>query len=553
MSLGSRANRIVFQIVITLFLGIVAVSAAFASNDLQQQYDAAEHAQAAGDMSLAAQEYKKFLSDALDTLAKMNQEIGATGKSLELFDEAVALAPGNVQLLIDYAEAARVAGDLQKSKLLALEAANVNPHSAAAHLELGKILLLMNQSEQAKTELEAAVAIDSNYADGLALARAYLQLKNEKSSDQLFTEMLKAYGDHASIRLDFGLAYAESGYSEQAIGEFKKAIAENSKLSGAHYSLGAAYLQRMGEIDFPKAEKEFQDELKISPNDVLSYTQLGYIELSQHRYAEAEIALKRASILNPKDPDIFLSLGQLYVDVKKPLDAETALRISISLTSDVSRNHYQVQRAHYLLGRLLLETGHPSEAKTEMQIAAQLLQQNSQQTQGKSVKANLGMTIKPVSPWNDNDKGVNSSAIAQEMDFEKRIGPAIADSYNNLGAISAKNKNYSEALSYFKDAQKWNPSLDGLDYNLGRAAYAMGEYAQAVPPLQQYLLAHPDSLGARSILSICQYQQKNYSDVVVILQPIQEHIQSIPALEEIYMDSLEKSRTHSPDATQENP
>ncbi len=277
------------------------------------------------------------------------------------------------------------------------------------------------------------------------------------------------------------------------------------------------------------------------------------MELSQHRYAEAEIALKRASMLNPNDPDVFLSLGQLYVDVKKPLDAETALRMSILLTSDISRNHYQVQRAHYLLGRLLLETGHPSEAKTEMQIAAQLLQQSSQQTQGKPDNSASGMTIKHVSPWNDKDKAVNSSAIAQEMDFEKRIGPAIADSYNNLGAISAKNKNYADALSFFKEAQKWNPSLDGLDYNLGRAAYAMGEYAQAVPLLQQYLLSHPDSLGARSILSVCQYQQGNYSDVVVTLQPVQEHIQSIPALEEIYMDSLEKSRVHSPDATHKNP
>ncbi len=232
---------------------LVLASPAFATNDLQQQYDAAEHAHAAGDMSLAAQEYKIFLSDALDTLAKMNQEIGATGKSLELFDEAVALAPGNFQLQIDYAEAARIAGDLPKAKLLAVDATNANPHRAATHLELGKILLLMNQSEQAKTELEAAVAIDSNYPDGLALARAYLQLKNEKSADQLFTEMLKAYGDHASIHLDFGLAYAESGYSEQAIVEFKKAIAEDRKLPGAHYSLGAAYFQRMGEIDFPEA------------------------------------------------------------------------------------------------------------------------------------------------------------------------------------------------------------------------------------------------------------------------------------------------------------
>ena len=169
--------------------------------------------------------------------------------------------------------------------------------------------------------------------------------------------MLKGFGDTAQLHMDIGLQYAETDYSEQAEQEFKKAIAENDKLPGAHYSLGAAYLQNMGEMNFPKAAGEFRKELEISPNDILSHSQLGYIAMKQHDFPEAETQLLRASTLAPQDPDIDLMLGQLYIEMNQPAKAEAALRRSIELTREPSRNNYQVQRAHYLLARVLMQSG----------------------------------------------------------------------------------------------------------------------------------------------------------------------------------------------------
>ena len=65
-------------------------------------------------------------------------------------------------------------------------------------------------------------------------------------------------------------------------------------------------------MNFPKAAAEFRKELEISPNDLLSHSQLGYIAMKQHDFPEAETELLRASTLAPQDPDIDFMLGQLY-------------------------------------------------------------------------------------------------------------------------------------------------------------------------------------------------------------------------------------------------
>ena len=105
---------------------------------------------------------------------------------------------------------------------------------------------------------------DPNYVDGLALARADLTLKEEAQAATIFREMLKGFGDTAELHMDIGLQYAETDYSEQAEREFKKAIAENDKLPGAHYSLGR-HLQNMGEINFPRRRPSSAKNSKFLP------------------------------------------------------------------------------------------------------------------------------------------------------------------------------------------------------------------------------------------------------------------------------------------------
>ncbi|OJV43241.1 MAG: hypothetical protein BGO25_07675 [Acidobacteriales bacterium 59-55] len=506
-------------------------------SDLQQLYEAAQRAQSNGDLAHAAQDYQGFLVTALRHLAEGHVHAGDYPGGAKLFDEALAVMPERAatDLHLAYAQAALLARDIPTAKVQAQAVVTVDPKNAEARLVLGEALLQMDENVEARKQLEAAVALDSNYKNGLALATAYLALSDTKNAARLFSEMSAGFGDKAAIHLDFGRAYAEAGDPDLAITEFKKAIALDPRLPEAHYCLGASYLLSQGQVGFPEAVKEFHRELELNPNDYFSLAQLGYVAFTERRFAEAEASLKRAAALDPLNPDNPLLLGQVYMQLNRPAEAEAALRKAIALTTDLARNHYQVQRAHYLLGRLLVQTGHADEAKREMQISASLLKQNMMRDQAKLRGAPMGETA-GIAPFERplDQAPMDAKAKRELENFTARTAPALADGYNNLGAIAAGSDEFATATGYFEKAAKWNPSLEGLDYNWGRAAFSANLYAQAVPPLSRYLAAHPQEQGARRVLGVSYFMLKNYAAVVRTLEPIASSLAATPQLANMY-------------------
>jgi Flp pilus assembly protein TadD len=125
--------------------------------------------------------------------------------------------------------------------------------------------------------------------------------------------------------------------------------------------------------------------------------------------------------------------------------------------------------------------------------------------------------------------------------MREQVRLPVADSYNNLGAIAATNNDYSGAVTYFKRAAVWNPSLDGLDYNCGRAAFAGAQFADAIMPLSRYLNSHPDDTGARSVLAISQFMTGNYRGCIETLQFTIGKSDLVPQVEYVYAESMIKT------------
>lgn len=526
---------------------IAQVAGSSPSNDdsLRQHYSAAENAQAASNLDQAKVEYKAFLAEILHRLADHRAQTGDFERATELFEQALPLASHDSGLRLDYAEARRAAGDLEEAQSMATAVVQADPQNARAHFVLGRILLRRNENERATNQLEIAVTREPTFEHGYLLGGAYLKRKSPDRAIAVFAEMLAGLGDTPAIHMEFGRAFAEAGYPEQGIEEFKKTLAKDDKFPGAHYSLGAAYLVGLADAAFPEAAEEFRKELKYHPDDVLSLYQLGYIAVSQHQLKEAEEYLGRAAALDPTNPDVYLSVGQVYAETERRTEAEASLRKSIDLTKNLSRNHYQVQRAHYLLGRLLLQTGRPEEAKQELQIADQLLKQSVASNQGQGDQGSA--QSRPPGDASANARvaaaheASDPETVKQMEAYEKKVGPAIADSYNNLGAILATSDQFSEALEFFQQAAVWNPSLEGIDYNWGKAALAAEQYDQAIAPLTRYLQSHPDDTAMRAALGASLFKLKRYSESIVIVKPMEIELNANPQLDYVYSVSLVKS------------
>ncbi len=288
---------------------------------LQQHYVAAQRFQSAHEMDKAAYEYKVFLTDALGELAIRRAQAGQYEKAAADFDEALTFAPHSGVLQLEYAQAALQSGDLAHAKLLAEKVSGESPQNARAHLILGQVLLRENMNQEARRELERAVALDSTFENGYELAVACLNTGDQPCAANLFHEMTSSFGDTALIHMYFGQAYLNSDFQSNAVQEFQKAIAKDSRLPGAHYSLAAAYLAAAGESRLSDAKAELRKEIAISPKGAMPYAALGHLEAGEQHYSEAETYLKRAAELDATNPDTFLYLGQLYADMKRPAEA----------------------------------------------------------------------------------------------------------------------------------------------------------------------------------------------------------------------------------------
>ncbi len=521
------------------------------AGSLQQHYNDAQELQRTGKLNEAADQYRAFLADALGQLAMGYGLVHDYPQAAPLFDEALALEPGSPSLLLDYARTALMLGDLPRARTLATAFIEKYPGNreqlAQAHQLLGRTLLKLNRNQEARKELEAAVELDPTFPNGYDLAVACLDLNDEKCAVQVFNEMEKSFGDTAQIHMAFGRAYGESDFQPRAITEFKRAIEEDPRLPGVHYLLAAILLATSGdESHMESAEAELKKELVISPRDSMTYTALGKIAVTRKNYPEAETYLKKAILLGPQSPDAYLYLGQMYFETNRSAEAETALRQCIQLTTDVSRNRYQVQRAHFLLGRILVLKGQQDEAHTEMNISRELA--NKTLAQDKSALTGLTETSASENAQAPVAEGATQSpmpaatadplALQRVESMREQIKLPVADSYNNLGAIAATNNDFSGAVRYFKSAAVWNPSLEGLDYNLGRAAFAGSLFADAIAPLSRFVKSNPDDPGARSVLAISQFMTGNYSGCIEALQPLVGKINLAPQADYVYAESL---------------
>jgi tetratricopeptide (TPR) repeat protein len=510
---------------------------------LQQHYDAARTFQLSGDQEHAAAEYKAFLSGALDTCANADAQARQFSKAADLFEGALGIAPEDADIRLDYAFLRLRQGKLQEARSLAEKVLATQP-TAKARALLGQILFAKGEYQTAREQLEAVVTSSPSFDVGYLLGRTYIKLNDLARARLLFDDMISGLGDTARLHIYFGRAYGEGETEslDKAIDEFKKAIALDAKIAQAHYFLALAYLNRDGESGFAEAAPELEAELQLSPDDARSYYLLGYIAMKQHDIRRAESVLLQAAKLEPANPDPLIYLGQIYADSDRESQAEATMRKAITLTADVSRNNYQINRAHYALGRILLHTGRREDGEKELNVSKDLRDrvahpelarnQKAPEFASASLDEQAADTVPPPVSAEEQKKA------ASQVD---RLRPAIADAYNNLGVIFAAQRRFADALDQFRMAGEWNPSLATLDRNWGMAGFYAEKYEDAVAPLSRHLKARPDDIRARAALGLSFFMAQKFEKALETLRPAQATVDDDPGLSYAYAVSLVKT------------
>jgi tetratricopeptide (TPR) repeat protein len=193
------------------------------------------------------------------------------------------------------------------------------------------------------------------------LARTYDHL-----SLSVLSRMYQANPNSYRVHQLLGRIYEDRWQNDKALAEYRIVERLRPALPGLHLVIGEVLWR---EEQLAPALTEFKAEIKVNPYDARPYEEMGTILVQQHQSAKAIPYLTRALQLQPDMLLVHKQLGTAYYQGKEYARAVQELKKALSIDHDGS--------VHYLLGAIYRDTGHPEEARAELQ-EARLIQTKSE-------------------------------------------------------------------------------------------------------------------------------------------------------------------------------
>jgi Flp pilus assembly protein TadD len=204
------------------------------------------------------------------------------------------------------------------------------PDNAAIHAGLADLMKARNDNEDARYELQRAVALKP---------------------------------DSAELRLSLGVLLKQTGERAGAERELRRAVALQPKLAEAHIVLGNLLIEKG---DLAGAIAECRQGVLLDPQQALAHNNLGVALQQAGAAAEAESEFRRALSLQPDLGLALNNLGEIMMAQGKLDSAEQLLRHSAAAQPDYAL-------AHFNLGRVLERTNRNAEAESEYRRTLELM------------------------------------------------------------------------------------------------------------------------------------------------------------------------------------
>jgi len=391
---------------------------------------------------------------------------------------------------------------------------------------LGKTYFMLGNFDRATSELQIALnSSPKDYDVEYTLGLAYLERREIAAARGIYDHMVQQLGNRPQLRVLIGRAYRETGFLSEAIEEFKKAAALDPQFPRVHYYLGLTSLLKDGTDKLGDAKQQFKIELAAHPEEFFANYYLGIAATVERNWQVAAEYLQKASAIQPDNPDPYFFLGQAYQGLDQNDKAIEALKKTIALNPNLKHNDYQVTNAHYRLGQSLVKAGLTKDGQAELKIAADLKTAAFKRDEAKitaftSSEGNrLSDLLSPEGLRTDASprEGKTAAALQSEGDFYKKV---IAAAHNNIGLLLAERQDFRNAAEQFRFATKWDPQLEGLNFNLGLAYYKAELYKDALQPLESELKARPDNLAVKQLLGLSYFMTDNYPQASALLTEV---------------------------------
>ena len=306
--------------------------------------------------------------------------------------------------ILEQADTAFRAGDLERAAALASKALAAEPGSVHAHMILGVIAAQRTEWDAATKHFEAVVRVEpSNPYGYFYLGQANLYQQKWEKAAQLFLKAQRArYPDQERLMVELAMAQNESGHPQDALASLAKISAPREGPLAAQYygitALAKAKLNQPGPaLEAGRRAREIDD----SNPDYWGFLVSTLIGTNQTNQALMEAIRAQAKFPDHPDIQFLFSLASYYVthspltklalrnlreaepDSARVLLVQGLLHRKQGRTEEATRAFIQAAKrgvpdAHLLLGIIYKENGDYEAAQREYREAERANPQNGQ-------------------------------------------------------------------------------------------------------------------------------------------------------------------------------
>jgi tetratricopeptide (TPR) repeat protein len=328
------------------------------------------------------------------------------------------------------------------------------------HLSNAGKLLRAGQLDEAANDLTAAISTDDGRLElGFVMGRVLMDKNRYAQAGEIYSEILDRDPAFPQVHTRLSNTYYNSGDPEEALKHAKAGEERNPEDPSAHLNAGIA-LRKLRSFDAAKSELLLA--IRLKPDFDIAYDSLGLLLANMRDFDGAIEQFQKALALKPGNSGVRYNLAVTYGDKGDYISAIREYR-------EVKRIDPGDGNARQNLGLALLHTD-PAAAVTEFRELAAL------EPDRVSCNTCLAGALYDTGRFEDAKK---EYLISTETD------PTSPLPYVGLGRVEEAQKQYDQALNYYRKAQRIDRTFAESYTDAGRVLLQKKDFPAASADLHR--------------------------------------------------------------------
>jgi predicted O-linked N-acetylglucosamine transferase (SPINDLY family) len=235
-------------------------------------------------------------------------------------------------------------GNFEAAMRLIKRALLVDPKSAAAHLNLGSLLMDLGRLEEAVASSDRAIELDPAFVDAYYnRGNALLALGHFNDAVASFGKAVAINPQHVGAHNNCGNALNKMGQPAEAIKCYDQALALDPGFAPAYVNRSAALIE-LRRID--EALLGLDRALALAPQNLDAWINRGEALVRGYRLDDALASYDRALELNPKSPGAWLGRANVLTLFRRYAEAKSACEAALAIDPVSVQGLVQLGQCH---------------------------------------------------------------------------------------------------------------------------------------------------------------------------------------------------------------